>query len=159
MLVIKISGGVRQIKTFQHCLSAVMRVWSFMDGVLVTLRVSSSSSSSINQFVTYTFEKQYSKQFNDCCYYLFCLTDVDMKTYTAKVYFKQLNDTVSRSYCTNPGCISDTGGNYSYSIPISPMFPRLFLTLKFLWVPAETTSFPVLYFVTSLFKLFEIIYI
>jgi len=46
MLIIEISGGVWQLETVQHCLSAVMRVWSFMDCVLVTLNVSSSSSSS-----------------------------------------------------------------------------------------------------------------
>jgi len=41
MLIIEISG---QLETVQHCLSAVMRVWSFMDCVLVKLKISSSSS-------------------------------------------------------------------------------------------------------------------
>jgi len=47
MLIMEISGEVRQLETVQHGLSAVMRVWSFTDCVLVTLSVISSSSSII----------------------------------------------------------------------------------------------------------------
>jgi len=39
MLIIEMCGGVWQLETIQHCLSAVMRVWSFMDFILVTLNV------------------------------------------------------------------------------------------------------------------------
>jgi len=46
MLIIEISGGVWKLVTVQHCLSAVMRVWSFINCVLLMLNVSSSSSSS-----------------------------------------------------------------------------------------------------------------
>jgi len=39
LLIVEISGGVWQLETVQHCLSAVMSVWFFMDFVLVTLNV------------------------------------------------------------------------------------------------------------------------
>jgi len=57
--------------------------------------------------------------------------DTGLKKQVARVFFTQMNDTVSRLYCANPGCMSDSGGLYSYLIPISPMFPRLPITLKF----------------------------
>jgi len=39
---IEISGWDWQLETVENCISAVMRVWSFMDCVLVTLNISNS---------------------------------------------------------------------------------------------------------------------
>jgi len=39
MLIIEISGGVWHLESVQHCLSAVMREWSFMDCVFMTFNV------------------------------------------------------------------------------------------------------------------------
>jgi len=44
MLRIEISGGVSQLETVQHCLSAVRRVWFFMDCILLTLNINNNDN-------------------------------------------------------------------------------------------------------------------
>jgi len=53
MLIIEISGGVWQLETIQQYVSAVMRVWSSMDCVLVTLNDSGSSRIFIPWYFNY----------------------------------------------------------------------------------------------------------
>jgi len=49
MLIIEISGEVwRNLEAVQQCFSAVMRVWSFMDCVLVTLNINEDDDIDMN---------------------------------------------------------------------------------------------------------------
>lgn len=54
----------------------------------------------------------------------------------ALVYIKQLNETLSNSYCVTADCELKRGSNFTYSVPVSPNFPPLFVTLQF--VPLAT---------------------
>ena len=60
-----------------------------------------------------------------------CYTDDGLASQVALVYIKQLNETLSSSYCVTADCALKRGGNYTYSIPVSPNFPALFVTLQF----------------------------
>lgn len=61
----------------------------------------------------------------------FLISDVDLGQQMMLVYFKQLDETVSKTYCANDDCSRDSGGNYTYGIPVSSRFPQFFVTLKF----------------------------
>jgi hypothetical protein len=59
----------------------------------------------------------------------------DKGTWVGDVFFvlllKQLNLTISSTYCIDSMCRSETGGNYTYSIPLSPHFPNYPVTARF----------------------------
>ena len=46
----------------------------------------------------------------------------------------ELNTTINEAMCSNEACRRGIGGNYSYSLPISNLFPLAFLTIKFRYV-------------------------
>lgn len=54
----------------------------------------------------------------------------------ALVYIKQLNETLSSSYCVSADCEFKRGSNFTYAVPVSPHFPALYVTLQF--VPLAT---------------------
>lgn len=58
-------------------------------------------------------------------------TDVNMSDRVVELYFKQLNRTISTMYCTNSNCRQQSGGNYTYAVPLSARFPPLFITITF----------------------------
>lgn len=57
--------------------------------------------------------------------------DANMNDEVVQLYFKQLNSTISTSYCTNDNCRQRRGGNYTYAVPLSAMFPQLYITILF----------------------------
>jgi len=58
--------------------------------------------------------------------------DSSMRDKTAVLNLKQLNTSISSVYCNDPVCLQQTGGNYTYTIPLSPRFPKLPVTMQFM---------------------------
>jgi hypothetical protein len=58
--------------------------------------------------------------------------DTNIDKQLVLVSFKQLNESVSDTYCVTTDCLQQRGSNFTYSIPMSANFPRLFVTLQFM---------------------------
>ena len=46
----------------------------------------------------------------------------------------QTNTTLNSSFCSSDHCLQHHGFNFSFSVPLSSMYPKAFLTLQFLCV-------------------------
>ena len=56
------------------------------------------------------------------------ISETDFHNSPATLLFVQINKTIDPSYCIN-NCYH--GGNYSYYIPMSPVFPQAFMSISF----------------------------
>ncbi|KAK2143835.1 hypothetical protein LSH36_808g00088 [Paralvinella palmiformis] len=55
--------------------------------------------------------------------------ETDFHNSPATLLFVQINKTIDQVYCVNSNCFH--GGNYSYYIPMSPVFPQAFMSISF----------------------------
>lgn len=65
--------------------------------------------------------------------------NANMNDEVVRLYFKQLNSTISTSYCTNDNCRQQRGGNYTYAVPLSAKFPQLYITILFKQLVSDLT--------------------
>lgn len=55
----------------------------------------------------------------------------DLGTDEPDLVIVQLNSSLGSEYCSNQNCLDGQGSNYSYSVPVSSVFPRFYLTIRF----------------------------
>jgi hypothetical protein len=55
----------------------------------------------------------------------------DVSDVTSEVIIANINRTLDAAYCTSLDCEEGIGGNYSYSVPLSSVFPLAFIAVEF----------------------------